>query len=133
VNEPLISFHLDRVPRIYFPGDDLSGEYQIDATKPEEVAAIEMSILWLTEGKGDEDLYVHDFERRENAGPLLNQLHVLHRFSNTLPNSPLTYEGSIVKIHWCVRIRLFMADGQEFVEDFPFELAKCESVDTTNP
>ena len=35
------------------------------------------------------------------------------RFTTTLPPSPLSYDGQIVKVCWCVRLRLFLPQGQE--------------------
>jgi hypothetical protein len=37
-----------------------------------------------------------------------------------LPASPLSYEGVVVKIRWCVRIRLFFATGRDFVSEHVF-------------
>ena len=51
--------------RVFQPGEVLAGAFQIDAVEPEELTAIEVSVLWFTEGKGEEDLAVHYFERLE--------------------------------------------------------------------
>ena len=62
--EPLLSIQLfDHLPA-YQPGDWLKCDYQIDAVDRGEVQAVEASVLWYTEGKGDEDMGVHFFERR---------------------------------------------------------------------
>src|SRR5690606_40819304 len=54
---------------------------------------VEISVLWFTEGKGDEDLAVHYFERlTADDVPELN-LKELRRFQTILPQSPLSYEG----------------------------------------
>ncbi len=65
---------------------------------------------------------VHYFERlvEEPAKPL--DLRVPHRFAIVLPESPLSYDGHIVKICWCVRVRLFMPQGQETVAEAAFRL-----------
>jgi hypothetical protein len=39
-----------------------------------------------------------------------------------LPASPLSYEGVVVKIRWCVRIRLFFATGRDFVSEHVFDV-----------
>jgi hypothetical protein len=44
------------------------------------------------------------------------------QFSTRLPNSPLSYDGRIVKIRWCVRVRVFLPRGVELVEDELFQL-----------
>ncbi len=86
------------------------------------VRAAELSVLWYTAGKGEEDFAVHHFERHVDdvAKPL--DLRVPLRFSTVLPPSPLSYDGKIVKICWCVRVRLFMPHAQEAVAELPFPL-----------
>ena len=60
---PEIKIHLNEQKPSYFPGDMISGEYEISGVGSEEIKAIELSILWYTEGRGDEDLGVHQFWR----------------------------------------------------------------------
>jgi hypothetical protein len=107
---------------MYHPGDELECEYQIDAVEADEIQAIEASVLWYTEGKGDEDMAVHFFERRTAADTEDGDLRPLHRFRTMLPNSPLSYSGSIVKIRWCARVRLFLGRGKEIFFEQPFVL-----------
>lgn len=121
--EPLISLQLRGPSRVYHPGDEVVCEYQIDAVEPREVQAVETSVLWYTEGKGDEDLGVHFFERRVAAGAEEGDLCRLHRFQTRLPNSPLSYSGEIVKIRWCARVRVFLRRGKEAFLEQPFVLA----------
>ena len=123
--EPLISLQLRHPLRVYHPGDELECEYQIDAVDPEEIQAVEASVLWYTEGKGDEDLAVHFFERRTPADSEDGDLRPLHKFRTILPNSPLSYAGSIVKIRWCARVRLFLRRGKELFFEQPFVLGSC--------
>ena len=87
-----------------------------------EVKAVELSVLWYTEGKGDEDLAVHFFERLTADNPAEPGLHDLHRFQSALPNSPLSYEGVLVKIRWCVRVRVFVRGGKSFIAERRFQL-----------
>jgi len=121
--EPLCSIVLDQSQRVHQPGEMLRGEYQIDAVDPADLRAVELSVLWYTEGKGDEDLAVHYFERHA-AGDDAPTLHELHRFEVALPNSPLTYEGVLIKIRWCVRLRLFLRHGKDFVAERDFQLGE---------
>jgi hypothetical protein len=127
LRQPLISIELDGPSshgreRRYMPGDVLAGAFQIDAVEADNIKAVEISVLWFTEGKGDEDLAVHYFERL-SAGdvPDLN-LSELRRFQTVLPKSPLSYEGVLVKICWCVRVRVFLKTGRDFVSERPFQL-----------
>jgi hypothetical protein len=79
-------------------------------------------VLWYTAGKGEEDMAVHHFERivDESSRPL--DLRVPRRFATALPASPLSYDGQIVKVCWCVRLRLFLPQGQEMVSETAFRL-----------
>jgi hypothetical protein len=45
-------------------------------------------------------------------------------FSTPLPQSPLTYEGVIVKVRWCVRVRLFFEPSRDFVSEHVFALGR---------
>jgi len=83
-----------------------------------------MSVLWHTEGKGDEDMSVHCFERIEPSDEELVDFRQPRRFSSMLPASPLSYEGAIIKIRWCVRVRVFLARGRELARDVPFRLGR---------
>jgi len=123
MREPLLSVMLDNQPSVYQPGDPLRGEYQIDAVDPADIRAVELSVLWFTEGKGDEDLSVHYFERL-TADDTQPALHELRRFQTVLPNSPLSYEGVLVRIRWCVRVRVFLRQGRDFVAERDFQLGE---------
>lgn len=133
MREPLFSIVLDKSQRIYQPGETLRGEYQIDAIDPVDLRAVELSVLWYTEGKGDEDLAVHYFERltADDAEP--PTLHELRRFEVTLPNSPLSYEGVLIKIRWCVRLRVFARQGKDFVSERDFQLGEVPYAQAVKP
>lgn len=120
--EPLIGLTVVNRQPYFRPGDRLVSEYQLDAVDPEEVAAVEVSVLWYTEGKGDEDLAVHYFERRTPDDAEDANLCLLHRFETHLPKSPLSYDGRIVKLRWCVRVRVFLRHGKEVFFDRPFRI-----------
>ena len=65
MNEPEVLIRLDDNGRAYLPGDCLSGEYRIEGIDEDNLEAVEVSVLWHTEGKGDEDLAVHEFWRKD--------------------------------------------------------------------
>jgi hypothetical protein len=102
--EPLVSIRQLAPRRTYRPGQQLVCEYQIDAIDAEDIAAVEASVLWFSEGKGDEDLGVHFFERRTPDDAEGRDLRRLHRFETVMPRCPLSYSGAILKIRWCVRV-----------------------------
>ena len=65
VNDPRINLTLDDTSRVYQPGELLAGSTRVEGVDVEALRAVELSVLWHTEGKGDEDMSVHFFERIE--------------------------------------------------------------------
>jgi hypothetical protein len=118
-----VTVELDRDPPDYLPDESLSGSWALTAAFEREVRSAELSVLWYTEGKGDEDLGVHHFERlsADEAGSIESRRP--QRFALRLPRAPLTYDGVIVKVCWCVRVRVFW-DGGESVGEAPFRLGE---------
>jgi hypothetical protein len=76
----------------------------------------------LTEGKGTEDLGVHSFQRLTGAALTAIDWSIPQRVQVPLPDAPLSYEGRLVKISWCVRVRFYLNDGTELVAQQPFYL-----------
>jgi hypothetical protein len=128
MSEPRLELVLEDHLRIYHPGDSLVGHFSIDGAAAGEVRAAELSVLWHTEGKGDEDMSVHHFDRVEAGDDDLVDFRQPRRFSTVLPNSPLSYGGMIVNICWCVRVRVFLARGRELARDVPFQLGSIPHV-----
>ena len=134
---PKIGLQFGEERTVYEPGDVLVCQYHVlfetepsvaDAQGGEEseaqVSAVESSVIWYTDGKGDEDMGVHFFERRKKSVLQPKQLAETHRISTVLPKSPLSYEGEIVQVRWCVRIRVFLTGDRQFTEDLPFQLGQ---------
>jgi len=114
-----ILFDEDRTE--YQPGDELAGQFLVVPSEGQPLKAVEVSVLWYTEGKGDEDIGVHHFERidvRDGSNDLTRPI----PFRTRLPNSPLSYAGQIVRIVWCVRVRAFPHRGEELLADERFQL-----------
>jgi hypothetical protein len=120
--DPLLSLCIVGTKRNFSAGDELVCEYQVDAVDPADIQAVEASVLWYTEGKGEEDMGVHFFERRLPNDAEDADLRPMRRFRTRLPSSPLSYTGAILSIRWCVRLRLFLRRGREFVLEQPFTL-----------
>jgi hypothetical protein len=128
VSEPTIIIRFDGNGRAYHPHETFSGEYWLPSPPACGLEAIEVSILWRTEGKGDEDFAVHEFWRQEvEAGDATGLSQHAH-FQTTLPNSPLSYDGQIVKLRWCVRVRAFLHRGKEVVGEKTFRLGEVPPV-----
>ncbi|MDA7979842.1 MAG: hypothetical protein MPJ50_13825 [Pirellulales bacterium] len=116
---------LERHPRVYHPGEMLSGEYRWEVPRAEDVRTVEISVMWMTEGKGKEDIGVHFFDRLSfDVGDDTRPGKA--RFSTQLPNSPLSYDGFLVKIRWLVRVRLFLGNGDEGFGEREFRLAGAQ-------
>jgi hypothetical protein len=114
-----ILFDEDRT--VFAPGEELAGQFLVVPNDGQALKAVEVSVLWQTEGKGDDDLGVTHFERIEantGAADLLRPI----SFRTRLPNSPLSYHGQILRIVWCVRVRAFPQRGNEIVAEERFQL-----------
>ena len=122
MSEPAVTIRFDRNGQVYLPGETLRGEYLLEHFAAGELRAVEVSVLWYSEGKGDEDLQVHEFWRSslENCRP--QDLGRPEPFSTTLPESPLSYDGALMRLHWCVRVRAFLQRGKEIVAQKVFRL-----------
>ena len=120
--QPRLTIRLHAEGRTFAPGSTLCGQYWLEGVPPEEVKAVELSILWYTEGKGEEDLAVHFFRRDSLADLRHSAGRWIGSFATRLPHSPLSYQGLIVKIVWAVRVRVFLAGGKQVVEELRFRL-----------
>jgi hypothetical protein len=120
---PRVIVQFDRADRRYQPGDSLAVRYIVDGVADDRVRAIEQSVVWYTEGKGEEDLGVHFFRRLTDRADVAAAARE-GSFATAVPWSPLSYEGVIVKIRWCVRVRLFFAAARDFVSEHVFELGE---------
>ena len=126
IEEPTVVIRLEGDGRIHRPGETLAGEYWIESLDAVQVKAIEFSVMWHTEGKGDEDMAVAEFRRRDaEDGRMYDIARPVH-FSMTLPNSPLSYDGRIVKVRWCVRVRVFLHRGKDVVGEKEFRLGDVQ-------
>ena len=130
MSEPRVVIRFDGNGRVYRSGELLAGEYRLTSIDPDEIKAVEVSVLWSSEGKGDDDMAVHDFRRLSvENGDIINPK-VPGRISTILPNSPLTYEGRIVKLRWCTRVRVFMTGNREVVGELRFRLGDVPAAKT---
>jgi hypothetical protein len=120
MSSPPIQVRLEQ--ECYRPGELLAGAFALSADEPAELTRLELSVLWHTEGKGDEDLGVIHFEEWSGERAASFDLCQPHGFSVTLPRTPLSYDGVSIKIHWCARVRARWAGREETVAEAPFLL-----------
>lgn len=106
----------------YMPGDELKFNFQMQAIDPGTLSAVETSVVWFTEGKGNEDLGVHFFQRLSGEAITDRDWSQPQSISTILPDSPLSYEGRLLKIRWCIRVRAYLTDGTDLVSQEPFYL-----------
>jgi hypothetical protein len=120
-SQPQVDVLFDHADRRYQPRDRLAVRYEISGLGQDQVRAVEHSVAWYTEGKGEEDLGVHHFQRITGEA-LIPPATMEGSFGTDLPASPLSYEGVIVKVRWCVRVRIFFAGGRDFVSEHVFDV-----------
>ncbi len=118
---PTVTIRLDGNGRVYRPGETLSGQYRLVSAAAGDVKAVEVSVLWYTEGKGEEDLAVHEFDRTSAEDGERIEVGRPQPIRTVLPQSPLSYDGAIVKLRWCVRVRAFLQGGGEVVGQKVFQ------------
>jgi len=120
---PRIELRFGRPGRGYDPGEWVTVEYCIEGLNGERPRALERSALWYTEGKGEEDIGVHSFERFATV-ETIDRVVPEGTFAIQLPTSPLSYEGVIVKIRWCIRLRIFFESGRDHVSEHVFSVGR---------
>ncbi len=126
---PSVAVHFSRVDRRYEPLERIDVRYVVE-TGGAVVRGMERSVLWYTEGKGEEDIWVHFFERMTDRATAAA---ATGTFGCVLPRSPLSYEGVIVKIRWCVRVRLFFVGGRDFISEHVFDLGAVPAARLPSP
>ena len=128
VARPAASCTIKGVEANYYPGDLLMCSYSLDHSEDIKLTAVETSVIWYTSGKGAEDIGVHFFERRQRKELEEINRNVTQKLTVRLPNTPLSYDGKVVQLNWCVRIRVFLSDGRQLNFDEPFRLGNVELI-----
>jgi hypothetical protein len=104
-SSPVVSLQFDRADRRYEPGDWIAARYRI-------------------EGLGDEPIEAVHFFERATDGKTATDGDGAVSFRTRLPASPLSYEGVIVKVRWCARVRIFFRTARDFVSEHVFEVGR---------
>jgi hypothetical protein len=108
------------------PGGELAGVFVIAGGPPEDARSVELSVLWRTSGKGTEDIGVVFYQGWTARDGTLATMPNPHTFAVALPQTPWSYDGALVKIHWLARVRVrWGPEGEtaELVRDAEFTLA----------
>ncbi|MEM6780215.1 MAG: hypothetical protein AAF670_21360 [Planctomycetota bacterium] len=112
----------------YASGSQLQCSWRISRMTLDQVSGVEVTVLWSTDGKGDEDIGVIHFQRYDAENLNAPTPDDRRMIQCRLPAAPLSYRGHLVQIDWCVRIRVFAKDGREIVTEQPFYVIACESI-----
>lgn len=104
-----MSVRIELERRAHRPGDVVRGQVVLD---PPADGRTELSVLWETSGKGTSDLGVLHHEVLPAGGE--------HAFEVSLPLLPLSYDGTLIKVTWLVRVRRLVTLGEDLVTDDVF-------------
>jgi hypothetical protein len=116
----MIGLRLCQPQGCYLPSMEFQCRWHVERISLDQVDRLEASVLWYTEGKGETDLGVAAFQRLDRDAVLRASGRGF--LQTQLPASPLSYEGRLLRVRWCVRLRLFLLDGREIVAQQPFYL-----------
>ncbi len=109
----------------YAPGELLRAKVQLLPLAAHETRRVELAVLWETEGKGDTDQGVILYRVLSEGDPQAGTAE--HEVEVTLPALPLSYDGSIVKVGWRLRVRRLAPFGADAITDEPFLLTWGET------
>ncbi len=123
-----MSLALGHEDGIYQAGGTLTASWRVSRVTLDRLEAIEVSVMWHTEGKGDEDLHVHHFQRLDENHIRRLGLADEQPLHCDLPATPLSYHGRLISVRWCIRLRLFLTNGREVVTEQPFHLVSPGAV-----
>jgi hypothetical protein len=103
-NEGDIPLEFDHVDRLYQPGEEVTGIYQLVSQDDLNGTKVTFRAGWHTDGKGDRDEGVVHEESWE-AGRTGPGVDGPREFRFKLPaEGPVTYYGHNIKIHWTVKV-----------------------------
>lgn len=125
--EPDVTIRFAQGRRTYAPGEGVAAEIRVANWRAIDCRRAEASVVWHTAGKGDEDLHVHELRALPVSGADAVDLSSPYRLEATLPECPLSYDGVIVKVCWCVRLRLLLPGYRSVAFEAPFRLGEAWS------
>lgn len=119
MNPKSITIELDH--NVYDAGEFLTGRYRLDPRCASFERHVDILVFWQSMGKGETDRGVQhresrtvpDGETTDSAGG---------EFSILLPASPVTYNGVLIKIAWCMEIRVHAGRDLQCEATIPFQL-----------
>jgi len=124
MHDPSITVQLDEDRTVYKPGEALSGQCGLDPTLAAEAQGVRLSVLWYTEGKGDEYGDAHHIQELPDETGGQFDPDRPWRFETLLPPSPLSYEGVTLRVCWGVRVDVFLAHQEDRTAEVRFQLGE---------
>jgi hypothetical protein len=116
-----VAIRFDDDRNTFEPGESLRVTCDLTERRAAEVTAVEWSVYWRTEGKGDEDREVHT-NTAESADDVATGESPRLTFDCRLPASPLSYDGLVVRIRWFVAAKVKFFDGDAAEAETEFRL-----------
>lgn len=126
-SEPALGLRLLTLQAALEPAELLEFEYRLQRVSSELIDNLEVSVMWMTEGKGSEDIGIHFFQKITKEELVSKSLESPRSLQTKLPTGPLSYEGRLLKIRWQILLRLFLADGREVMAEKRFYLGHLTS------
>jgi hypothetical protein len=100
------------------PGAMLRGGFRLNTPEPLPVRRVELTVMWYTEGKGTQDTgVIHHQVCAENETLTAERA---FPFEVRMPLVPWSYHGTLIKIRWTVRVRVYPALALDFGGDEDF-------------
>jgi hypothetical protein len=125
MSEGFLSIELDGVA--FEPGETLRGSYQIVSAELSRLEEVEVTVGWHTEGKGRQARGVeHCQVFRARDGSL--DRGGTGKFSATLPSSPLSYDGILIKVCWTVQVSARFSGSGQLESEKAFQLGHVARV-----
>jgi hypothetical protein len=94
----------DKANRTYAPGESIRGSVEVITSADVTCKALRLTREWRTRGKGNKEkgktATITLFEGRWRPGETAS-----YTFSIDVPDGPLTYNGRVMNVDWCLRAR----------------------------
>ena len=96
-----LSIHLVDGKDSFRPGDIIEGEFRWSVDRETNLQAVELRLLWYTQGKGMRDAQIADRVRIQRPGASDGQ-----SFRFVAPRGPYSFSGRLITISWALELVL---------------------------
>jgi len=105
----------------FAPGDQIEGSVEIFPNNTINCQAVEISVLWYTEGKGRRNEGIVETQRFD-VRQIDPQQGFNEQFRVTLPSTPWSYAGHFINIIWAVHVKIDIPMAPDFNQETRFLL-----------